>query len=115
LNADVFHTIGTITAIEVSHIMAKIQVQFLSALVIFTKERKVEVDVPSGSNITTLMGLLHQKYGQEAGAKVFKSDGSMSHVLIILVNGTDIRHLDGMDTELQGGDVVVVMPIIAGG
>ncbi len=95
--------------------MPKIQVQFVSTLAIFTKEHKVEFDVPSGSTITTLLGLLHQKYGKEEGAKIFENKGNVSHALVILVNGTDIRREEGLDTELQDGDVVVFMPVIAGG
>jgi molybdopterin synthase sulfur carrier subunit len=95
--------------------MPKIQVQFVATLAIFTKERKADYEVPAGSTITTLLGLLHEKYGKEEGAKIFENKGSISHVLVILVNGTDIRHEEGIDTELHDGDVVVFMPVIAGG
>ena len=95
--------------------MPKIQVQFVATLAIFTKERKAEFEVPAGSTVTTLLGLLHEKYGKEEGAKIFENKGSVGHVLVILVNGTDIRREEGLDTELHEGDVVVFMPVIAGG
>ncbi len=95
--------------------MPKVQLQFVSTLAIFTKERTSEVEIPAGGTITTLLDILHQKYGKAEGAKIFENQGGMSHVLVILVNGTDIRREDGLDTELHEGDVVVFMPVIAGG
>jgi molybdopterin synthase sulfur carrier subunit len=95
--------------------MPRIQVQFVSALAIFTKERKTDIEVPAGGTITNVLYILHQKYGKQEGAKIFENKGGMSHVLVILVNGTDIRREDGLETELHDGDVVVFMPVIAGG
>ncbi|NMC06571.1 MAG: MoaD/ThiS family protein [Candidatus Lokiarchaeota archaeon] len=95
--------------------MHTIQVEFVSALVIFTKERKIEMDVPDGFTITNLLDTLHSKYGKEEKARIFETKGNMSHVLVILVNGIDIRREEGLETVLHDGDVVVFMPVIAGG
>jgi len=92
-----------------------IQLQFAATLALFTRERKIDVEVPAGGTITTLLDILHQKYGKTEGARLFENKGSISNVLVILVNGADIRREDGLDTELHEGDVVVLMPVIAGG
>jgi MoaD family protein len=95
--------------------MDKIQVDFLSTLSIFTREKRVEIPIPEGSNIRAVLQILHQKYGKEQGARIFDYHGALSPVLVILLNGTDIRRLDGVDTLLTNGDVVVFLPVIAGG
>ncbi|MEX2727089.1 MAG: MoaD/ThiS family protein, partial [Candidatus Sigynarchaeum springense] len=100
---------------HVTRHMPKIQLQFVSALAHFTKERQVDVELPAGGTIATVLDILHQKYGKAEGARMFENKASISNVLVILVNGTDIRRENGLDTELHEGDVVVFMPVIAGG
>ncbi len=43
------------------------------------------------------------------------ADGKMSDLAIIMVNGQDVRHLQGFDTPLQASDTVVIFPPVAGG
>jgi molybdopterin synthase sulfur carrier subunit len=33
----------------------------------------------------------------------------------IIINGRDIDYLNGLDTQLKDGDVIVIIPPIAGG
>jgi len=42
-------------------------------------------------------------------------DGALRPYVNIFVRRTDIRELDGLDTELHDGDEVIVMPSVAGG
>jgi molybdopterin synthase sulfur carrier subunit len=35
--------------------------------------------------------------------------------LLIIVNGRQIHHLQGLDTPLEEGDVVAIMPPVLGG
>lgn len=42
-------------------------------------------------------------------------DGELREYLTILRNGTDITHLDGLETPLEDGDELSVFPPVAGG
>ena len=42
-------------------------------------------------------------------------DGELRPYVNVYVRRTDIRQLDGLDTALQAGEEVVVMPSVAGG
>ncbi|AEM58137.1 molybdopterin converting factor [Haloarcula hispanica N601] len=42
-------------------------------------------------------------------------DGELREYLTILRNGTDIAHLDGLETALEDGDELSVFPPVAGG
>ena len=42
-------------------------------------------------------------------------DGGLRPYVNVFVRRTDIRELDGLATELQDGDEVIVMPSVAGG
>jgi molybdopterin converting factor small subunit len=46
---------------------------------------------------------------------VLKEDGSLGEMCIILVNGHDIRELDGLATRLHPKDSISFFPPVAGG
>ncbi|HME55652.1 MAG TPA: MoaD family protein [Candidatus Lokiarchaeia archaeon] len=95
--------------------MEHVFVEFLAALRIFTKERRMDIEVPEGATITTVLNELHQKFGDGKAERIFDTSNGVSPALIILVNGTNIKNLDGIDTLVQDGDVIACVPIMAGG
>ena len=44
-----------------------------------------------------------------------RPDGTLSTFVNVYVNGDDIRHRDGLDTPVSTGDVVILLPAMAGG
>ena len=42
-------------------------------------------------------------------------DGSLRHFVNIYVNGEDVRFLNGLETEINTGDEVSIVPAVAGG
>lgn len=48
-------------------------------------------------------------------ARLQREDGTLRHELSIYVNGENIRFLQGLDTPLQDGDEVSIIPAVAGG
>jgi len=46
---------------------------------------------------------------------LFEEDGSLRRNVSILVNGDNARNLKGMATALAQGDIVAIVPAIAGG
>ena len=42
-------------------------------------------------------------------------DGGLRRFVNVYVSGEDIRFQDGLDTELQDGDEVTILPAVAGG
>ncbi len=95
--------------------MEKIAVEFLSALSSFTNEKRVELELPEGSSITKVLAALHQRYGNKGQERIFNHPRGLSPALVMMVNGVDIRYLDGVDTVVKDGDIVVCLPIIMGG
>ncbi len=98
-------------------IMERVSVEFLAALRIFTNERRIDVEVPEGSTVIAVLDELRQRYGSENNneARIFDTTNGISPALIVLVNGTNIKNLDGIDTVVQEGDVIACVPIMAGG
>ena len=53
--------------------------------------------------------------GQPALADRLRPDGTLSAFVNVYVNGEDIRHRDGLETRVIAGDVVILLPAMAGG
>ncbi len=68
-------------------------------------------------NAQTLRELLIMMTDQYPKIKynLFNNDGTLRKYINIFVNDTDIRDLNGIDTELKNEDEVSLIPAIAGG
>jgi sulfur-carrier protein len=53
--------------------------------------------------------------GHPALADRLRSDGTLSTFVNVYLNGDDIRHRDGLETPVADGDVVILLPAMAGG
>jgi MoaD family protein len=48
-------------------------------------------------------------------ALVWSEDGKFSGSVLVLINGKDIRHLSGLDTQVSPGDKIDIFPPVSGG
>lgn len=78
-------------------------------------------DVVGGSrelvaNGSTVSAVLDELFGaQPALRDRICEDGRLSSFVNVYVNDTDIRHREGFDTKVDGDDVVILLPAMAGG
>jgi molybdopterin synthase sulfur carrier subunit len=75
-----------------------------------------EVDVPAGEGSTVRDALLAlvEKYPGLADSLWQGGDHLSGHVAVLL-NGRDLRHLDGLDTRVEEGDILHIFPPVGGG
>ena len=64
--------------------------------------------------VNDLLAVLSAEKGPSFENRVFPG-GKLSDTMIILVNGRNILHLNGVQTPLKPDDVVAVFPMVAGG
>ncbi len=74
---------------------------------------KDEVSV-NASNVAELIEVMESQY---PGIKdrLCDESGNVRRFINLYVNNEDIRFLDGKDTQLNEGDIVSIIPAIAGG
>ena len=67
-----------------------------------------------GKNLIEIIDALE---AQHPGIKerMCDDDGSLRHFVNIYVNGEDVRFLNGLETEINTGDEVSIVPAVAGG
>ena len=76
-------------------------------------EGKSEGDVEGGT-IREVFDNVESSHGG-LKEKIFDDAGETRRFINIFVNGDDVRHAEGLDTPVNDGDEVSVVPAIAGG
>ncbi len=65
---------------------------------------------------TTVGEVLDGLYDRYDGLRErIAEDGDLRRFVNVYVGGEDIRFLDGLDTEVEDGDEVTILPAVAGG
>ncbi|MCH8018306.1 MoaD family protein [candidate division KSB1 bacterium] len=68
----------------------------------------------SGQNIGELLDNLMQKF-PNMKKHLFSEDGQIRNFVNVYVNDDDIRYLENSETQLKEGDVISLIPSVAGG
>jgi len=89
--------------------MAK--VRFSSGLINCTNEKEVSI---SGKTVGEILEKLSDRYGDCFRDKIFEN-GKLRRFLNIYLNGEDIRFLKELETTVEDGDEILILPIVSGG
>lgn len=68
----------------------------------------------NGSNVAELLDAMEQSF-PGIKSRLCDEQGQPRRFLNLYVNSEDIRFLEGIDTPLQEGDEVSIVPAVAGG
>jgi molybdopterin converting factor small subunit len=74
-------------------------------------EREV---VAAGENVGEVLHNLAAAHPSTA-TQLFSDDGELNRYVNVYLNDEDVRVLDGLDTVIGEGDVLVILPAMAGG
>ncbi len=77
-------------------------------------EPEVEVGVAEGGTVAAALAALESAHPGFA-ERILDSDGSLRRFVNVFVAEEDVRFLQGLDTPLQAGQVVSIVPAVAGG
>ena len=89
-------------------------VKFLAIISMITGESSIELLCTPHDTTDTVMQTLVENFGLNFKQAIMNGTNLKSGIKMI-VNGRDIDYLNGLDTQLNDGDVVVIIPPIAGG
>ena len=67
-----------------------------------------------GATVGEALEALYTEHGELRG-RLSDDDGGLRRFVNVYLGGEDIRFLDGLDTPLDDGDEVTILPAVAGG
>ena len=67
-----------------------------------------------GGTVGQIVESLSKRYPAMAG-QIVTDDGSLRKFVNVYKNDDDIRYLDKLDTKVADGDVISILPAVAGG
>lgn len=93
-----------------------VRVLFHSVLAEVTGTKELTLDQDQGRTVRELFDTLSRRYGEGFDERLCDpKTGKMRRFILVTVNSRDIRHLNGLETELGEGDEVAILPMAAGG
>ena len=66
-----------------------------------------------GATVAEVLDSLYERFG-ELKSRIADDDG-LRRFVNVYVGGEDIRFLEGLDTPVEDGDEVTILPAVAGG
>ena len=92
--------------------MTKITFTIPSVLNAGGGEKKTELEV---STLKESFEKISEIMGDDFKRKVLEADGSPRSLINIYINGKNAAFTEGMDTPLNDGDEIYILPAVAGG
>jgi molybdopterin synthase sulfur carrier subunit len=79
-------------------------------------KREAKISVPKKSTLKALLVTMVDTWGDELASHLFEPNTTtpLTHIRL-MVNGQDIAFLNGMETVLQDGDEILILPPVGGG
>ena len=74
---------------------------------------EAETDVDEATTVGEVLDGLYDRY--DGLRDRIAEDGDLRRFVNVYVGGEDIRFLEGLDTEVEDGDEVTILPAVAGG
>ena len=74
-----------------------------------------ESQVPAeGTTVGEVLSALGEAH-PDTKSQLFSEDGELNRYVNVYLNDEDVRVLDGLETAIDDGDTVVILPAMAGG
>ena len=76
----------------------------------------IDLTMKKGSTVKDVLNTMVETYGEPLTAQLFDSGGGLFPYIRLMVNGRDIAFLEKkMETALQEGDEILILPPVGGG
>jgi molybdopterin converting factor small subunit len=90
-----------------------IELELLGALARIAGSRSVKIEVTDNATVRDVLSMV--KRMQRGMEEYILLSGDRVNNVIVLVDGRDIRVLDGIETKLRDGSKVTLIPVVHGG
>jgi molybdopterin synthase sulfur carrier subunit len=91
-----------------------LKIKFFSLIKFDLKKDEVDYQLSESKSVKEIMKLLDQEFDNYFSRKLLEN-GELKSGTIVLLNGRNIRHLQGLDTLVENKDEITIFPPSGGG
>jgi MoaD family protein len=95
--------------------LIRVEVSYFSNVRALIGESGSTLDLPERSSVHDLLNVVAARYGDELREYLLTDEGVLHSHVVVILNGRGVGVLDGLDTILEAGDRVAILPSIGGG
>jgi len=92
--------------------MGKVKITLSGALAKIAGEKIADVEA---STVKEAIGALAARYEEQFRNRICDEKGKLRRFVNVYVNGKDVRFLGQLDSQLNDGDKVSIIPAVGGG
>tara|TARA_B100001750_G_C15395105_1_gene539558 strand:- start:412 stop:690 length:279 start_codon:yes stop_codon:yes gene_type:complete len=89
-------------------------IKFLSSLAYDITKESIELEINNTINLKQILSELSVKY-PKINEKIIMNNETITKHIVIMINGLNISHLDGIKTEIKNTDKIIIFTSISGG
>ena len=96
----------------------QVSVRFFTSLREIVNKKEETLEFPVGEKVTVevILKTLKQRYSKAFAEYVYdRKTGEVRRFLQFLVNGKSVIPQNGLETELEDGDILAILPPVGGG
>ena len=90
------------------------KIKFFSLIKFDLKKDEVDYQLSGSKSVKEIIKLLDQEFDNYFSRKLLEN-GELKSGTIVLLNGRNIRHLQGLDTLVENKDEITIFPPSGGG
>lgn len=93
----------------------EVTVRYFTIIRDITGTREEKIDAEEGSTVEDVLRILVKRYGKEFERYISSGRDHKGMKLLFFVDGRNVEGSDGFKTRLRSGNVLAIMPPVAGG
>lgn len=91
------------------------EIKYFAYIRDYAKEKQTTWEAPA-DDLADLLKQLSDRYGSKFREAVFDETlTELNPLIVIIINGRHVTHLDGIHTKLAKSDTISIFPVVAGG
>ena len=91
-----------------------VTIKFLSSLAYDITKEPIELEINKLINLKQILSELSIKY-PKINEKIIMNNETITKHIVVMINGLNISHLDGIKTEIKNTDKIIIFTSISGG
>ncbi len=95
--------------------LMRVEVKYYAMIREATGTRVETLEVPEGSSVDDLLGLLVGMYKEGLSNFIYDEEKKVRDYLSFMLNGLNVYSLKGVSTLLRDGDIFAILPPVGGG